>query len=196
MLGNWEVQENNFAKWWVVTRSNKLPYKSLSHPSHKNWWPKNLHLLRSLTTSRLNGKYLLSEMWHRQLEKGVGNYKGLPTSSENFVNLVHIKRVVTSSADWRPNSSGRIRTSVATPNRRVNMMVGLMPNSDEHILWKVVASLTLMSPDGCRPDTTTDLARRSRVRWSTYMHTAWATTSRKLDGYLVIWVLPAAAILA
>ena len=42
---------------------------------------KLLHLFGILTTSALNGKYLLNETWHRQLDKGVGKYEVSSTLS-------------------------------------------------------------------------------------------------------------------
>ena len=52
-----------------------------------------MHLFVFSTTSRLDGEYLQNEMRHRQSGKGVGNYKGSPTSSQNFVNLMAYKRL-------------------------------------------------------------------------------------------------------
>jgi len=44
---------------------------------------KLLHLFGFSTISRLNGDYLLSETWHRQAGKGVGQYEGSPTLSQS-----------------------------------------------------------------------------------------------------------------
>jgi len=68
--------------------------KTLQVTSHHNvrcsscdWGPKTVDLV--LTTSQLNGKFkgqcLWRGTWYRQLENGVGNYGGSPTSSQNFV---------------------------------------------------------------------------------------------------------------
>ena len=77
----------NFAKRWTVNRANNSVEQLGSSPRKEIGCQKLLHLFGFSTTSRLNGEYLLSETWHRQSGKGVGKYKGLPTSSANFVNF-------------------------------------------------------------------------------------------------------------
>ena len=78
----------NYAKQWTVNHANNLLLKSWGHPSRKKiGGQKTLHFFGFLPTSRLNGEYLLSEMWHRQLGKGVGKYEESPKLSQNFMNF-------------------------------------------------------------------------------------------------------------
>jgi len=49
--------------------------------------PKLYIFVRFSTTSRLNGEYLRNKTRDRQPVKGIGNYKGSPTWSHNFINV-------------------------------------------------------------------------------------------------------------
>ena len=86
-----EISKRNSTKLCQLMDSQS-PYQTAVQKSEPSL-PQNLgakkllHLLRFSTTSTLSGEYLLNETWHRQSEKGVWNYKGLRTSSENFVNF-------------------------------------------------------------------------------------------------------------
>jgi len=56
-------------------------------PPGKNGAKKLWHLFGFLTTSRLNGEYLMNETWRRQLGKGAGKYEGSSTLSKHFMNF-------------------------------------------------------------------------------------------------------------
>ena len=56
----------HFVKRWTVGHANTVPEKSWGRPCPKNGAKKLLHLFGFSMTSRLNGQYLLTKMWHRQ----------------------------------------------------------------------------------------------------------------------------------
>jgi len=69
-------------------KSSSSSSGSGSSSSSSSCGQKRLDLFGFSTTLRLNPKYLLNGMWHRQSGKGVGTYEGSPTLSQNFMNFV------------------------------------------------------------------------------------------------------------